>query len=286
MTNGHRGNRGTTVKGITGWVGVISLIVGIVLSVGNIAIWRLQRDSYALDNSNKRAQLQEAKPRFDVTYASMPLSFYRQLIMSRHNAEAPLSGFLRYPILVNDVQKRILVNCEDIGDLSNAKAEWRNVAQSDSHNGSELKRVVSSKRFCIASSSVTCLAITQEGKRNAVRVRLDVDKIVLRGAEELYDDTDAVGLVHRGKCSNETLDLGSIDTGQGVIVPLFLTELLGLDRGMFLYPTDIIRMTRGTVYLPKTIRFTDPLTGEETAYSVRRMLSAPLLIESGIETRG
>jgi hypothetical protein len=269
------------IKHVVSLATAVSLCVGILLSGLNIWIWNRQGENLRLDTQKKMAEVYETQPKFDVVYLDMTDSFYSSVVDRSESSDVKPCAFLKNPIFVNEIQTRYL---RESGALS--IEEWRILARKDKYFPSIIKADMLNSKCDVGARFVTCLAITQEGKRKAVQVELDVDRVALYGVASMYDASDLKSLQEHGVCSKKTLELGDLDTENGVIVPLALSELIYEYVPHVTDPANVERLARGIVYIPRLIRFTDPMTHETKTCPVRQMLSCPLYIDTGLQERG
>jgi cell division protein FtsL len=252
-------------------LGVISAALGIVLSVYNIrAAWH-QQGQLAVPDEAKQLEIkklrQEASasaPRFEVAYVTISQNLYQDLQNQKSEEKKNQTYFLNYPIVPDEVAGEKL---DIIGQLPGA----------DSTGGDDTE------------DRVTCLVLQNKGKRDALDVKLDFDRLGLNQVISIQETPggqgdDYVGKFRQAAASVEarTFDLPmSIPTGSGVLIPLFAsrnpTRYVTQRRNWFLISN--------TAYLPKTITFTDPLDNLPKTVEVRRM-KTPTWIDPGYEVRG
>lgn len=256
----------------TGWksfavkVGVIAGVLGIITSSINIAAALRARIGEPPINADLERQVSESAPRLDVSYVSMSSELY-SLLKERGSQGAQAQNiFLAFPVVSNEVAN---------GDLSFSN-EILNTDEVDDENTEE---------------RITCLVIQNKGKREALDVSLNVNRMNINGVVAVREIAGGASEDYEAKFLEKMIGATetsfalpvSLETGAGVLVPLFITR-------------NPHRLTPGNrragwsliskiAYLPKSITFTDPLGQGAKNVAVRKM-RAPIRLDNGVEIRG
>jgi len=215
-------------------------------------------------------QLDAAEPRFEFGYGPVNLDLFRN---SQAKGRAAENELLAYPVFENEVAEQIRKNLPpitpDLKSLKLADPILREIAASARQNKMRLRQV-----------TVICLIVKQVGQGKAASVELDVDRIALAGAVEMYDATFITGdqdlgedqlRRYRSKEARQTFSLGVMDTGDAMIVPLFIANLFeSLDESV-----ESRQITNGIAFIPLTIRY-------RTINQVERQISADPALSSPI----
>lgn len=251
-------------------LGVITAVLGIVLSVFNILAARHQRQQFGsqdekaqLENEKIKQEVSAYEPRFEVAYISISSDLYRDLKEKKSEESKNQAFFLSYPIIPNEVASETL---DPIADLPTDEADGEHLEE-----------------------RVTCLVLQNKGKRDAVDVTLHIDRLAIsrsitiqESAGNQSEDYDAK--FREAATSVDTRSFAipiSIGTGAGVLIPLFASH----NPSKYVTQNRTWFLVSNVAYLPKTITFTDPLDNQPKSLQVRKMKS-PTWIDVGYEVRG
>jgi hypothetical protein len=251
-------------------LGVISAVLGIVLSVYNILAARHNRQQFGvqdekatLENERIKQEVSAYEPRFEVAYISISSGLYNELKQKKSEESKNQAFFLSYPLIPNEVASETL---DTIATLP-----------TDEANGDELEE------------RVTCLVLQNKGKRDAVDVTLHIDRLAISRPITIQESSGKQGEDYDAKFRGAATSVDtrsfeipeSIGTGAGVLIPLFASrnplKYVTQNRTWFL--------VSGVAYLPKTIMFIDPLDNQPKSLQVRKM-KTPTWIDIGYEVRG
>lgn len=239
----------SALSSISTIVGIIAGVVGIVLTVYNL-------------NSTHYKQKQEtasAAPTFEVGYVSIQLELYKNITQRRAEATGKSSFFLTYPIMANEVadSKEVVTESLNVPDVQETEGEIR----------------------------ITCLMLQHKGKREAVDVQLNVNRVTLSKIEDMYEvpgsSTESFELKLKANVAataKKQFTLGSIDTGEGIMIPLFVSRVSYDKKGQWSIISKI-------AYLPESVSFIDSATQERKEYPIRKMHD-PIMLDNGIQVRG
>ena len=122
---------------------------------------------------------------------------------------------------------------------------------------------------------ITLLMITQKGKKPAEDARIEFERVCPNEEIEVYDNSDLMdekmvsSLVASGTAEKKTLSLGRLDTGEGRLIPLFVSDYSGEEL-----ETKIV--TSRTIYIPGTLTYIGPeAKAPSQAQPVKSTLEAP-----------
>jgi hypothetical protein len=135
--------------------------------------------------------------------------------------------------------------------------------------------------------AVTCLYLRQTGARKSDSVNLIVEKGTLtapvsiqeQDGEKTADRRVAIRAAAKG-LKETPIDLGPLDTGEGTLIPLFMTRRLRNAQGRI----TGWQVISHNVYLPRKLAYTDSLT-HETLEKVVREMHAPKQLDTGVYGR-
>lgn len=251
-------------------LGIISAVLGIVLSVYGIRAARHQQGQFGsqdekarLENEKIKQEVMAYAPRFEVAYISISQSLFNDLKRKKSEEDQNQTSFLSYPIIPNEVASEGLdiLGGLEVSDLDPSRLEDR----------------------------VTCLVLQNKGKRDALDVKLNVDRLgisrVLNINETSGNQSEDYGRKFRQEAASAELrsfDIPmSISTGSGVLIPLFASR----NPHRYVTQNRSWSLISNVAYLPKTITFIDPLDNQSKTFEVRKM-KTPTWIDAGYEIRG
>lgn len=252
-------------------VGLGLFALGIVLTIYNL------RKSPSAPSTQKQEdflrQLSLAEPRFEIGYGPLGLDLFQSIQTKGQSGENEL---ITYPVFQNEISERVRTNVPsitpDLATLKVVDVALREFAAAAKRNKMRLHEV-----------SVICLIVKQVGRGKASSVMLDVDRINLAGAVEIYDATDITGEEDFGGNKlrrpdspeqRQSFSLGDMDTGDAVLVPLYITNLFeSLDENI-----ESRQITNGITFIPLTIRYKD-VNQIEQRISVGSVLGGPIYFE-------
>jgi hypothetical protein len=257
---------------ITLYGGLSVLLVGVLLAARTPSV----PVDGALESLSDRhlATTSDAVPAFDLTYAMMDLKVYRQLTGGEPPASNADFSSLSYPAVQNAVSSRIATDSPPL------RPDFNRIPPSDFFT----KEFVHSYRRGKLSSpdvSVACLIVKQTGKGRADAPIIEVDRVDMRRIAEVFDPLDIgvgdnPGNLRRAKArvTRERMQLPSMDTGEGAIVPLYVTNLFRRLDGEGGY-----QVTTHTAYVPIALVYQAKGATEQVAMD--HVLGRPLLLGGG-----
>lgn len=252
-------------------LGVISATLGIILSLYNIRAARHQQGQFGsqdekawLENEKMKQEVMVYAPRFEVAYITISQSLFDDLKRKKLEENKNQTFFLSYPIIPNEVASEGL---DILGGL----------AASDDDDLDRLE------------DRVTCLVLQNKGKRDALDVKLNVDRLSISHLLNVNETSGAQNEDYDLKFRQEaastevrTFDIPmSISTGSGVLIPLFASR----NPRRYITQNRSWSLISNVAYLPKTITFIDPLNNQVRTLEVRKM-KTPTWIDAGYEMRG
>ncbi len=259
-------------KNLSKRLNILSLAAGLTLTVLNIGYFYLtpkkttaEITKMDLESTLLKNKLNELKPKYDVYFVEMSFSAYNSVMMKGADIDNKPS-FYKFSIHSNEIHNQVLKD-----DLGEAFVKIK-------HYGLTKKNYIG--------SDVVVLAIQQTGGHVAKNVRLVSDKIDIPSSRSLdiFADNDIFKenlekSLEINKGSQVTIQLGDMNSGSGILVPLFI-------RSRFSSKTNMIGLVTNTLYVPRKILFVDEFDGKETVISVRKMLDHGLIISADVVIRG
>jgi hypothetical protein len=192
---------------------------------------------------------------------------YHQLKERGANAAKNQSAFLAYPLLQNDIANTDLTYANDILSTNGTEEEDKE-------------------------TRVMCLVLQNKGKRDAMNVQLNVERLTLNGIVDVEEVSGGGGEDYEPKIRQKTSGSSeaafrvpfSLETGSGVLVPLFITRhpFRASYTGTRSHEW---RLVSKIAYLPKSITFNDVLNQQPIRIEVRKMRD-PVRLDNGVEVRG
>jgi len=257
------------IKSSNGWaslgvkVGVVAGLLGIITS--SLNIFAALRRNAPPKNPELEKQVNESAPRIDVSYISMSSELYDLLKQRGAEAAKGQSIFLAYPAVSNEVAD---------GNLSFSD-QMLNTDESDDE---------------ATEPRIMCLVIQNKGKREALDVRLNVTRLAFNTVVDVREVAGSASEDYESKIREKAIGVDqtsftlpvSIETGSGVLIPLYIT------RNPLLISANPNRgwsLISKIAYLPKNITFNDPLDQHPKSVEVRKMRT-PIRLDNGVEVRG
>lgn len=240
-------------------IGIILLIIGVV-----IPWFHYLKNVITLNK-------QPPEPRFEVGYFCLSLKQYSKLKKNAAMSGNDGNQLINYPVFDNEIALRINSNKPPLVPSYSVETVPKHL--------SEFLKAYKRKKLK-PSISVTCLILKQTGKRVANHVAVDVDRVELKEVAEMYDDTD-IGTENvnsqlygsKNKVSKKNFIIESIDTGDGIIIPLYVCNYFANPDGGIGW-----RITSGVAYVPLMIRYRNGNEGPELQLPIRKVLEYPLNI--------
>lgn len=245
--------------------------------------WKTEKEKLTAETSLSTAQgeqievsLAKDAPSFSVSYVSMTLAAYSQLIEAEtatNSKKKPVSLFPGLHLYQNSLHQAILKDSISEPDFTKA----------DIRGGGNLEyfKELAAKHKLPVEQKVSCLLLRLEGSRSARNVWLDARQIKIPGAaslpQELYSPTTLLGETFSSDAKPIRIGLGDVLPGKGYIIPLFVAV------------SDFnSRIAFGTAFVPIRINFVDPGKKQraETSQEIRPMEPNPFMIEGGVEYAG
>ncbi|NPV93073.1 MAG: hypothetical protein HPY50_20085 [Firmicutes bacterium] len=222
-------------KGIATPVLVLfSLLLLTATLVQGSMIYRIQVQQY-------QRQQESSQPQFTSVYLSMPLNDF--LIKVNSPSDPGSRSFWGYPIVSNDILSDLLRRYPEPEENSRKR--------------------------------ITLLMITQKGKEPVDEAWIEFDRVCPDEEIEIFDNSDlmdermASSLEGSGVSQKKTLSLGRLDTGEGRLIPLFVSDYSGEEM-------ETKKITSRTVYIPGTLTFVgSEATAPSPAQPVKATLEAP-----------
>jgi hypothetical protein len=243
-------------------VSVISLSVGIVLTVLNIANWHTS-------TRVQKLQIANALPRLRVFYL-----------------EIDDKAFAESNFKESDLTRDPWV---DTGILSSMKGKL--VSEIIAPELADIeKRISLNGEPKLRNAALVTLRIENNGGGAASRVKILADKYTLPhgGAEMNYSYNEFWGARQNVDLSSEevTLSIGTMEPETAVIIPLFFQAVIGgIETGAATGPIDPSRVAFRTAIIPKIIEYVDPL-GKKEQIEVRATLNTPLRLSPHLTIKG
>jgi hypothetical protein len=267
-------------------IGILLLMTGIATSV-----WRLRQvqqspevslddqasvrntiDSLEKQLAASRIAAIDAKPVFEVTFAEATLETYRKWTAAG-DADAALIGTGMPRVVMTDVTQR----------LRDSAAIYPTYA--DAHTKDVFLReflpVAKRRALRLRTTYVYALLLRQVGAGRADSVVVDADRSEIDGVVEIYAPSDLVGnnevksklREHTKALTASTLHAGTLETGQGAIVPLLVANFFWRTDGGN-DPSGWI-VADGVGYVPLRLRYR-LANGSRDSISLRAALNRPI----------
>lgn len=261
--------------------GRLALILGSVVLLAGIFLlaYSGKRKSTRQDKTSSSITVPQpvadtAQPLFEIGYAMMDLDFYKANEKRFKNGD---SGLLTYPVYYNEVTARLE------SDSPAVKTDYTKVHFANT-TLREFEKYYKQKKFPLTATNVICLLVKQVGRADADSVMMDVDRVAIKEAEEIYDaldlggnDFDSAGI---RKPANKTeavrFSLPTMQTGSSVLIPLCIANMYAC-RNCNLDPSAW-QLASGIAYVPLQLRYRDK-QGKEQTLSLSKNLSKPIYME-------
>lgn len=250
---------------------VVPVVAMVVALLGNIAAFignYLGKETLELQRRQFNIASKEGEPRFDESYLII-----HKIGWEKRRKISSTQDKIRYPY---PIQGNELANQINSGKIPIDEEDWKSTKLLMQKY---LDQIVKADTVPENDYSMECLQLIQNGKRNAIKIQLKADLSVFEGARELSSPYEGVGLP-KGK--EVVLELGSLDTGKGVLIPLSIEQTILWNKSDK-YPRKI---TPHLVYTPKSLVYTDAITQEIHEYAIRATLEYPIYLEDGEEGLG
>jgi hypothetical protein len=249
---------GTRIGVIAAAVGLLIALIGLPHTIRD-ALRHSDAGPSSSDLKTKKTEVDATAPRLKVRYLFLSTDLIHTYLGSKEQARQIAGTFVTaFPIVRNDVFGQIAPTFE-------------------SRRGCRYQKD--------PNTSAAFLEISNAGKRDAANVVIDLDRLWLRKSVQVLEGTTVGGdydaKLRAAAVKKKPVEVqlpGSLGPGQGVWVPLFISDAPAgaSDRWCAL---------SGAVYLPRRVSFDDQGLGTKTNSAVRRMLT-PVNIARGAFERG
>lgn len=248
-------------------IGVVSGILGLGLNLINISsgIKGLRKPPDAANTASLPPQIAAEAPSIDASYITLSQELYQRLKGQREKANNAHTDFLASPVIQDGI-------VDDSFEAVNT--HWGPALEDEYPTGKWFTRI-------------TCLVLTNRGKRDARSLSADLDKLSVDGPVKISESVGRSGQyetdIRAQSRSTEQQHLSiptTLEPGGGVIIPLFAgryTSGQGAERRWVMISKNPL--------IPKTLKFTDALTNKEAVLPIRKMQD-PVIMENGVEGRG
>jgi hypothetical protein len=246
-------------------IGVIAAAVGLLIALIGLphtirdALGHSDSGTSSSDLAAKKREVAATAPRLKGRYLFLSTDLIHSYLGSKEQTREVAGTFVTaFPIVRNDV----------FGQIEPTFETGRSCKYQKDPN-----------------TSAAFLEISNAGKRDAANVVIDLDRLTLRKPVRVLEGA-TVGGDYDAKLRDAAVEKksvevrlpGSLGQGQGVWVPLFISDA---PSGRF----DRWCALSGSVYLPHRVSFDDQGLGTTTNSAVRRMLT-PVNIARGAFERG
>jgi hypothetical protein len=197
--------------------------------------------TYKIQAQQFKQQQETSQPQFGSVYVSMPLNDF--LIKLNSPSDAGTTSFWGYPIVSNEI-------------LSDLLRRYPEPEENDRRR-------------------ITLLMISQKGKLPAEDAWIEFERVCPSEDVKVYDNSDLMdekmvsALEASGTMEKRTLSLGRLETGEGRLIPLFVSEYSGEEL-------EARRVSSRTIYIPGTLNYAcSEAEAPSQAQPVKATLEAP-----------
>jgi hypothetical protein len=262
---------------------IIAGVAAFILTIATI-------NKYRLESKKLKAELYETTPKFEVFFIDVDDMIFDHIISKRLFGDEKISidivPIWKYPILKNEIYNNFI---KDTDKFREGKTDW---CVSEYYELIPLygRKIVKRKNIMHHRRRVTLLVIQQLGKRIAENITIEMDYIFPKAFVNFHDDTDLQYTNEQlGRLENKKIKLGTLNTGQGLLIPLFITDVLfyyqnGHDFGKT--PNQDWKLCKDIILKPISISYIDGFDNKEYKTEVRQMLSVPVAINAYMDARG
>lgn len=256
-------------------VSFTSLLLGVVLASASVYNIPAQIAKSQLELRQASLAVYESEVKFEVFYIDA-----KDFAFQQHHLEQKTGAnhvFWQYPMLKNDV-------FHNIPSPDDKERQFPTAILPD-----EIRKQFQKPVWEPLGSSVVLLVVRQIGKRMARDVRIEAEHVkpsrdravevyVANDIKEKWiDDT----MRRAGEVERVNIKLGDLDTGQGVLIPLFVIYSFNVEHNDF-----CCQVAMNSLYIPLRITFVDDFDGQSKDFDVRPMLETGIEFSAGVEGRG
>ena len=255
-------------------VSFASLLLGVILASASVYNIPDQIAKSQMEVRQASLALYESEVKFEVFYIDVTELAFQQYRIEQKNGANHV--FWQYPMLQNDVFHSIPQDSEEI--------QFPAAILPD-----EMRKHFRSSVWKPLSSQVVLLVVRQIGKRMARDVRIEAEHVTLgqKRAVEVFATSDIKEgwiedtMRRAGEVQRESIKLGDLDTGQGLLIPLLVTYSFTIKGDEF-----CCRVAMNSIYIPLRITFTDDFDKQPKEFDVRPMLGTGIEFSAGVTGRG
>jgi hypothetical protein len=248
-------------------LGLISGLLGILLAVFNVYGKYSEIKNYPVDQEKKALELKIIKdeasasaPKIEEMYVDLTYELFSKLVVSQDRKQ---NQFLNYPIVPNEI-------VDDKVSIRPKALFLPDDPSADEHE-----------------QQVTFLVLKNKGKRDAVDVKVILDRLALPSKVQINETAGKSSGVYISQLKAAAKDSSEhvinvpmpIEAGKGILIPLFVT------RHPFQSDDKQWDVISNIVYLPKILEISDTLNPSKQSRSIRQMKD-PVRLESGVFGRG
>lgn len=266
------------------------MIAGIILAI-------ITTFKFYVETKKLNIEISETAPNFEIFFLDAREIVFSELIsktLLSQNENLNNLAIWRYPILKNEVYNIFL------SDKAKSKDGAYNflIAKFYSMLSPGARSVIRINNITHYDRQVVLLVLQQNGKRKAQDVKLEVDYVYPSTLQEIYEDSDLIDDYIDAKIrktvqlETKLIDLGSLNTGQGLLIPLFCRDIFHLHSKPQKYgiprdkPVHFWTVAASLFCIPKKIIYYDNFDNKKHEFDVRKMLKTPFSIFAEIEIRG